>query len=291
MSWILMIIIGIIVLAYLGISLYIAREMTKETARRLEIGPTEISANFEEVAFKDGLTLRGWFFPAGNGKAVVMVAGILNNRVNLGYKTPDITKDLLAQGYSVLLYDHRATGLSDGKRVSYGQHEGSGVLQAVRLVESKGFALKNIGIIADSMGTAATLEVIDQLQEVGPIVLDSPPSDIAAVSSHILSTEQGVPGFLHPGIYFFNKILFGVDLDAVKPMEKIKLVPERVFLFLHGALDTSVLPSNSQTLLSLANPDSKLVLFPNGKHIETYKTDPELYLEEVFPFLEGGFNQ
>jgi fermentation-respiration switch protein FrsA (DUF1100 family) len=41
----------------------------------------------------------------------------------------------------------------------------------------------------------------------------------------------------------------------------------------------------SEKLLSIANPKSKLVIFPNGKHIETYKSDPALYRKTVFPFL------
>lgn len=282
-----------LILAYLGISLYVAEQMTKETARHLEISPIFISKDYEDVSFKDGddLTLRGWFYPSSSDKLIIMVSGVLSNRVNRDYFATHIYQELLAQGYNLLIYDHRASGESEGNRVSFGQHEASGVTQAVNWANERGFASQKVGIIATSMGTAAVLEALTSLEEVGPIVLDSPPAIMQTVASHILATEKGVPAFFHPLIYFWNKTLFGVDIAQVRPLDKVKLVPKRRFLFLHGSLDTSITPDNSQQLQAAANPESQLVLFPHGRHLETYKTDPDLYRQVVYSFLADQLNQ
>ena len=77
-----------------------------------------------------------------------------------------------------------------------------------------------------------------------------------------------------------------MDIGKAKPIEKIALDPERKLLFLHGAKDETTPLENSKQLLTLANKESKLVVFEEGRHIETYKSDPDLYRKEVFGFLE-----
>lgn len=282
-----LIIIVILAVGYFGIALFIANALTSPTARHLEISPQVIATNYQPIEFRDpqNLKLKGWLFRGTSDKLVIMVSGILNNRVNTGYYTPLIAKDLLSQGYSVLMYDHRGTGESEGDRVSYGVYEGGGIIAAVNFAKSQGFNPSKIAIIADSLGAISTVNVASQLTAVGALVVDSPAQDMKTTVSSVLAKEKGIPSFFHPTIFWLTKLLYGFDISTVKPSEKIKLVPERVFLFLHGKLDPTIPLSNSQELLKLANPNSKLVIFANGEHIETYKTNPDLYRSEVFSFL------
>ena len=281
-------VLAIGVVFYFGISLYVAHAMTSPLAPRLEISPQVISKNYEDVSFQatDGVHLKGWLFRSNSKNLVIMVAGLLPNRTNVEYLAPMIAKELADRDYSVLMYDTRAHGLSAGERVGFGSVEGRDVLGAVEFAKRSGFAAENIGIVADSTGAISTLMVIDQLTDVGAIVIDSTATSFQPIISDRLWKEKRVPPFFHPTIFFFDKIFFGVDLSTIRPIEKVKLVPDRKFLFLHGAKDETIPVKNSQGLLSVSNKESRLVVFKNGSHIETYKSDPDLYRKEVYGFLE-----
>ena len=282
-----MIVFVLLLISYFAFSLYVANAMTAPLAPRIDTSAKVVSENFEDVSFDstDGLELKGWLFTSSSNKLVIMVTGLLPNRVNTEYLGPMIGKELVERGYNLLLYDTRAHGQSAGERVGYGSVEGNDVVGAVQFAKSRGFEPENIGIIADSTGAISTLMVIDQLKEVRAVVLDSTATEFQPIISETLGREKKIPPFFHPAIFFFDKVVFGVDLSVIRPIEKIKLVPERNFLFLHGALDETIPLKNSQGLLAAAKPESKLVVFENGGHTETYKSDPDLYRREVFGFL------
>lgn len=283
------IILALLVIFYFGFSYYVASVMTSPLSLRIDTSATVISPNFENIEFNasDGVNLKGWLFPGTNNKVIIMVTGLIANRVNTEYLGPLIAQELIAKGYNVITYDTRAHGLSDGKRVGYGSVEGNDVVGAVNFAKSRGFEPKNIGIIGDSTGAISTLMVIDKLKDVGAIVLDSAATAFAPVISDRLWKEKGVPTFFDPAIFFFDKVFLGVDINSIRPIDKITLDPNRKYLFLHGALDQTIPPVNSEQLLKAANKSSKRIVFEKGEHIETYKSDPALYRSEVYSFLEN----
>ena len=281
--------IVVIILIYFGFSLFVANEMTKQMAPNIESSPTTVSDNYEDVQFKsrDGLTLKGWLFNYDSGKLVIMVAGLTQNRVNNDYKATSIARDFLGEGYNVMMYDSRAHGESEGKRTSYGRFEGNDVLGAVDFAKKRGFEPKNIVILADSTGGVSTLMVVDQLKDVGALIIDSANTNFKPIIINRLWVEKKVPPFFSPGIFFFTDTVFSLKIGEVKPIEKLPSVTERKLLYLHGALDETIPVGESRKLLEASNPQSKLVVFPNGKHIETFKSDPDLYRNEVFEFLKS----
>ncbi len=282
-----------LILIYFGFSLYVAHEMTKRMAPRLDVSPTLVSENYEDVEFKsaDGLTLKGWWFKSNSDKLVVMVAGLLPNRINADYYAVLIAKDLVNEGYNVLMYDSRAHGKSEGSRVSYGRFEGDDILGAVSFYKEQGFKPEKIAIISVSTGAISTLMVVDQLREVGALIIDSAATNFKPIIIDRLWKEKKVPPFFSPCIFFFTDKVFGLKIGEVRPIEKLQLVPERKFLFLHGKLDETIPVHESKKLLAATNPSSKLVIFPKGEHIETFKSDPSLFRKEVFGFLSRELGQ
>lgn len=273
--------------AYFGISLFVAHVMTSRLSPHLDISAKLISKNYEDIEFKtsDNLTLRGWFFPADSNKAILMVTGLIPNRTNTEYLGPMVVKDLLVAGYNVLVYDTRAHGVSDGDRVGFGSVEGRDVIGAIDYLRGRGFDPAKIGIIADSTGAISTLMVADQLNDVGALIIDSAATKFQTVVADRLWKEKFIPPFFDPIIFLFDKIFFGVDLSKVTTADKVRNVPERKFLFLHAAKDETIPVKNSSDLFAVANKNSRLVVFPDGGHIETYKSDPDLYRTEVFAWL------
>jgi len=142
---ILIIVVLIIAILYLGLSLYVSHVMTSPLSRHIDISPEVISNNFEDVGFaaSDGITLKGWFFKGSSDRLVIMVTGLLPNRVNTEYLGPVIMLELIREGYAVLAYDTRAHGQSAGNRVGYGSVEGRDVVGAVNFAKIRGFEGKN----------------------------------------------------------------------------------------------------------------------------------------------------
>jgi pimeloyl-ACP methyl ester carboxylesterase len=282
--------LGILVLAviYAGVSYYLATRLVSPYPKKIIVSPSLISPHYESITMQgfENTRLRGWFFPAPSNKLIILVHGITEDRVNTGYYTVSLAKELLEKEYNVLVYDSRAHGESDGKQITYGIKESRDIVNVVTFAKTKGFEPQHIGIIANSLGALSLLMASDQLQDVGALVVDSPPVHLPVAINYALQKENHVPALFNPGIYFVMKAVYQVDVDKIQPLAHVKNAPNRTFLLLHGKLDKSIPFSQSEELLQSANPESQLVLFPNGGHIETYKNDPQKYRESVFPFLE-----
>ena len=283
-----MIILATILVLYIVISVLVAHFMTTRMSPHIDTSAKLISNNYEDISFQtfDDLNLKGWWFKTGSEKLVIMVTGLIPNRVNTEYQGMWIAKDLVEADFNVIMYDSRAHGESEGSRTSYGNNESRDVLSAVEFAKTKGFKDEKIALLGDSTGAVSILMVAHQLKDIGAMIIDTPTADYRPRLVDVLWKEKLIPPFFAPGIFYFTDIVFGLKIGQVKPIERMVLVPERKFLFLHGEKDKTFPVEESKKLLQKASAESKLVVFPNGSHIETFKSDPDLYRKEVFGFLE-----
>jgi uncharacterized protein len=288
-----LIVLIIAVLGYFGFSYYLATRFVSGYPSRINVSPTVISPKYEKITIKttDNINLQGWFFPGSSDKLVIIVHGITQNRINNDYFSLLIAKDLLAEGYNVLLYDSRAHGESDGTQVTYGIKESQDIVSVVDFAKKKGFVPERIGIIADSLGAISLLLAAPKLEPVGALIADSPAAYLKTIMEGVLQRENHIPAIFNPGTFFMLKTAYHIDVDKIQPLDAVAAVPDRKFLFLHGELDLTIPPSATEVLLKKANPASIRVTFPNGSHVETYKSDPVKYRNAVLPFLQEELTQ
>lgn len=180
--------------------------------------------------------------------------------------------------------------MSQRNNTTFGILESQDIIKAVEFAKQKGFKEENIAIIGNSLGGISLLLSAEKLNGIGAMVIDSAAATLEPSVKQILQIENNVPAIFNPGIFFILKEIYGVNVAEVRPIDHVSRVPDRTFLFLHGGKDTTIPVENSKQLLKASNSNSKLVIFENGYHIETFKTDPKKYLDAVMSFLEQELN-
>lgn len=283
--------IGLGVLAIFGPSIYVVSVLTKPT--RTPVDPSlaaRIGAHWVDVSFPSrdtDITLKGWLFrpDTPNGRSVITVHGWTHYRIDTSYHTDQVAHDLLLHGYAVLLFDLRASGESGGDRFTLANHEYRDVLGAYDFMKQQGFDPHKLAVVGDSMGAASTLLAAPEMPDVGAIVADSAFADLRPIIEAQLPARMPLPAFYTQPVLWVGP-LFGLNAD-LRPVDRVKALPQRAFLFFHGLADDFIPPSNGEQLRAAsANPQSTLVLVPGAKHVRTYEADPAAYMAHVYQFFD-----
>ena len=283
----------ILVASYLAASYVVADRFSQPARVPVDRPPLVQAASYEDVAFtSDGLILRGWLFPGQSDRAVIVVHGRGANRTEWHGRSERIADFLLADGYSVLLFDLRGHGESDGERFSLGYYERRDIAAAIAFLGQRGFAEQRIALIGISMGAASALSVLTIDPNVGPIVVDSSFTDAAVVLAEDLPAETGMPSALVPGILLVERLAFGVDTAAVRPIDIVRAHHERPFLFIHCERDETIAVHHGRELRAAsANPSSELWIAPGCLHPRASDDYPDEYREHVLAFLRSQLRE
>ena len=184
-------------LAYAGISVVVAEQLTKPYRRPLSSSPAIFGLQYEDVTFPstdDAVPLRGWFLPAaGSDRVVVIVHGRNSNRTGDQGELVPHAEALVERGYNALLFDFRGHGESGGVRFTLGTVEQRDVLGAVDYLESRGFAPARMGFWAHSMGAATVLLASAASPDVRTIVADSSFARLDDLLDRQLPLASGLP--------------------------------------------------------------------------------------------------
>ena len=286
MKVVIIIVVVIVLVAYLGISAYAAIAVTRIPRLPVEQSPDSFGLVYEDVSFpsrEDNITLKGWFMPGGEF-VVIVVNGGEHPRLEVAAGTLEMTKDLVDRGLSVLLFDQRGRGESEGKGlllIKANQDIGG----AVDYVRSRGHS--HIVIIGLSLGAATALDYAT-LNDVTAIVADSCYSNVTEALIERIVYFKGIPEpivrFFTPGMYLMAKIIYGYS--KVNPVDIVSDVKCPI-LFIHGEADALIPVENAYELYQASgNPLDELWVIPGVEHCRAYKTDPVAYINRVTSFFE-----
>lgn len=279
----------VVVAVYLTASYVVADRFSRPSRLSVDRPPLVQASSYQDISFSsDGLSLRGWLFPGQSDRAVVVIHGRGANRTEWHGRSERIAEFLLADGYTVMLFDLRGHGESDGDRFSLGYHERHDVAAAIAFLRGRGFAEQRIALIGISMGAASALGVLTLGLGIGPIVVDSSFTDVAVVLAENLPAVTGMPSLLVPGVLFVELVAFGVDTAAVRPIDIVRAHPERPFLFIHCERDETIAVHHGRELRAVsANPASELWIAPGCLHPRAFDDYPREYRERVLAFLRS----
>ncbi len=284
--------VAALLVGYVAICFRYADTLSRVDRHALVRTAAYVAPTHEDVAFKtsDGLTLKGWWFaaPSPRLRAVVIVHGKDQDRIDSSFPAGRIARALLARGYSALLFDLRGHGESDGARWGLGKYEAVDVAAAVDLAAQKaGVPRSRVAVIAESMGAGSSAMALRSIPDVGPMVLDSVYTSAGTVIEEIGPAVSGLPDFFVPGMTLMARLFFGLDVADVRPVDQVRTHPERAFLFIECTGDTTVYPHHALEMKAAsANPATELWMAPDCQHVRAFSRYPAEWESRVTAFLE-----
>jgi dipeptidyl aminopeptidase/acylaminoacyl peptidase len=246
-----------------------------------------------DITANDGAILRAWNIrPAsGNGDAVILLHGMANNRAGM-LGQADM---LLRRGYSVLLPDARAQGMSGGDIATYGFLE-TGDLQRWFdwLVHKQ--APHCIDAIGESMGAGQVLNSLKSVRGFCAVAAESSFASFREVSYVRIGQWFGTGPwlgrtFLRPVVesgILYARWKYGVDLAHDNPAQAVAASSVPVLL-IHGLVDNNIPPYNSDMILTASkghNADVSLWEPPDAGHCGAMGAEPEEFERRVVGWFQ-----
>ncbi len=276
----------------------------------VEVTPLEYGMAYEDIEFtprmpeeraeENPITLRGWWIPGttqavGPESAIVVVHGIDSNRA----RDPDVymplIRDLRDRGFSLIMFDLRAHGESDGEVMSAGYYERYDVLGAMDVVESRyGIPVERIGVLGFSMGGVAALLAATDEPRLHALVVDSAFANIDDLFAVEVADRTPLPEWtvnvVKPGMEIVARVRYGIRLSSLKPEEFVGEL-DIPLLFTHAEDDDRIGADHSERIAAAAtHPETRLESFPSGGHSSAFSDHPDEYLNVVTEYFQQRFD-
>ncbi|MGU4450276.1 alpha/beta hydrolase [Escherichia coli] len=221
-------------------------------------GPDPWSAESVEFTAKDGTRLQGWFIPSSTGPADNAIATIIHahgNAGNMSAHWPLVGKSKGTPSQAGLLDDTQSA-------INVVRHRSD--VNPQRLV-----------LFGQSIGGANILAVIGQGDREGirAVILDS------TFASYATIANQMIPG----SGYLLDESYSGENYIA-----SVSPIP---LLLIHGKADHVIPWQHSEKLYSLAKEPKRLILIPDGEHIDAFSDrHGDVYREQMVDFILSALN-
>ena len=260
---------------------FVGSELIKPA--RQAIPQPDFDAGYETVFFpsKSGAILKGWFLQGTRDAGIVLLHGVRSNRTSLIERAKFLRKG----GYSVLLFDLRAHGESDGDYISFGFLEARDVEVAVTFLRNTK-KVARAGIIGLSLGGAAAL--LADGAGADAIVVEAVYASIEAAIANRLQLRFGPLGkYLSPLFSYQLDLRLGIPANKLSPIEHVGNIGVPIF-FIAGAKDRRTTVEDSRALFARANEPKSLWIIDDAAHQDFYRKDPAEYEKRVLEFLRSA---
>lgn len=239
-------------------------------------GPEPWSAESVEFTAKDGTHLQGWFIPSSTGPADNAIATIIHAHGNAGNMSAHwpLVSWLPERNFNVFMFDYRGFGKSKGKPSQAGLLDDT--QSAINVARHRSDVNpQRLVLFGQSIGGANILDVIGQGDREGirAVILDS------TFASYATIANQMIPG----SGYLLDESYSGENYIA-----SVSTIP---LLLIHGKADHVIPWQHSEKLYSLAKEPKRLILIPDGEHIDAFSDrHGDVYREQMVDFILSALN-
>ena len=268
------------------------RTLTPEDAAAFDqrIQPLHATVQDVSITVPDASILRGWIArpQQPNGDAVLLLHGVGDNRLGMtGY-----AQILLAHGFTVLLPDARAHGLSGGTLATYGLLERRDIRQWVELLRTETGAHCVYGI-GESMGAAQLLQSLSAGAPFCAVVAESSFANFREIAYD----RMGQPFHLGPRVgrtvlrplveiaFLRARWKYGLDMQQVSPEAAVSSTHVPVLL-IHGQIDSNIPLRHSLRIHEIA-PRSVLWDVPGADHCGAIAAAPREFENRLLGWFGG----
>ncbi len=230
--------------------------------------PATMRLEYEEVFFtaEDGTRLHGWYLPGETDKPVVLFCH--GNAGNISHRVDNL-RLLRELGLTVLIFDYRGYGQSEGKASEEGTY--SDMRGALTWLKDKGWSPQQMIYFGRSLGAGVALQLALEQPPAG-LVLESPFTSIKAMGKHHYPMLWSLAGWAIEARY-----------DNLAKIEGLK-VPLLIF---HGERDEIVPQQMGKELFSAAPQPKQYYSIPRAGHNDTYDIGRENYWHQWREFLSS----
>jgi pimeloyl-ACP methyl ester carboxylesterase len=278
--WILPVIIVLILAFGLVLSFYFTKRGQLNEVHTMD----EYGLDGSCMAFtsNDGMDLQGVWIPATDSdKAVIILHGHGGSYDYDLYRAPALQQ----AGFNVLLFDFRAHGRSEGKRMTYGFDEQRDVLGAIKFLHLQG--MHHIGLLGFSYGGMVAMLVTPNCPDIQAVISDGGPARIRTAIA-VRGREMGLPVWVSKSIAWLilnlTSLRLRVNLFDYEPIRWVGKISPRPIFFIHGDQD-QYLPDFDE-LYAVANDPKELWRLSDAGHTTASQLYPEEHAHRVIEFFQ-----
>lgn len=237
--------IGLVVLLY-----FLQSKLVYHPTAELEAAPGDVGLSYKDVrlAAPDGSKLHGWYVPADNATAAVLFCH--GNAGNISHRLQTLSQ-WNRLGASVLIFDYRGYGQSEGKCCEQGTYEDAAAAWQY-LVDQCGFSPRQIIIHGRSLGGSVAANLAADLDD----------------------------GRKPAGLIVESSLTSAADLGA----EKFFFLPVR-WLCRFGYDTVTAVGRAGCPVLVIHSREDDLIPFRHGRKIFDAASNPKRFVE-----ISGGHN-
>ncbi len=241
----------------------------------IETTPESFNLAYQEVWLPVKTTsgkverVHGWWIPASQPNALVLLY-LHGNGINIGANVAHADR-FHRLGFSVLLFDYRGYGRSEGSFPSEATVYQDAAVAWDYLVKERQIQPNQIFIYGHSLGGAVAIDLALKYPDAAGLIVESSFTSIRGIVDY-----QRLYG-----IFPVNLILHQ-RFDSIKKVRSLQMP----VLFIHGTADWQVPATMSQQLYNAAPEPKHLLLVPSAGHNNTAEIAGSKYFQAVQKFVQ-----
>jgi alpha/beta superfamily hydrolase len=280
------IVIAVILVVYTGLSMYGAKRCMEIPRESLEVTADSTGLEYENISFtsrEDNVLLKGWYFPGGE-TAIIVVNGGFNPRVDDNSDTLGLTRELVKKGYSVLLFDFRGRGESEGAARSLSNID-EDIGGAYDYLIGRGHTLNQTCLMGFCSGAVQAC-IYASRNDTGVLILDgcfiSVPTMVVREAATTTAPEFLARLFI-PGLFLITKLVYGYEL--VNPIDAVGAI-KCPTLFIHEEYDKFTTLEETEKLYNVSsNQVNEIWEVSESDHSHAFRNYPEEYVGKIHGFI------